>query len=163
MASKTKANMQEADYFTLIAKAKDKNNTQYIRKEDLDAAYRSMGLPETEEKLSNMIMAADADEDGRVSQNEFVRFMNRKHHPNPLSDVVNAFIAIAENDIPGKSFPAEKGRIHIDKLKYVMESFVEGFSQSEVESMNRHAAMFSEGPMVDYKKFAESFFVPHKR
>ena len=53
--------MQEADYFTLIAKAKDQSNTEYIRKEDLEEAYRSMGLPETEEKVSNMIAAADAE------------------------------------------------------------------------------------------------------
>ena len=163
MASKTKAAMQEADYFTLIAKAKDQSNTEYIRKEDLEEAYRSMGLPETEEKVSNMIAAADADKDGRVSKREFVKFMKREYYPNPLSDVVNAFVTIAENDIPGKSFPSEKGRIHIDKLRYIMETFVEGFSQSEIESMDRHASMFSEGPMIDYQKFAESFFKPHKR
>ena len=96
-----------------------------------------MEVHHTEEQMSNMITAADEDGDGRVGKGEFVRFMKRESNPNPKSKVIEAFLTLAENEIPGKTYPSEPGKIHIDKLKYVMGAFVEGFSEGEIDHMCR--------------------------
>lgn len=121
-----------------------------------------MNSSATEEQVLSMISAADADKDGKVSKPEFVRFMSRKHYPSPQSEVEKAFVTLAENDIPGKSWPKESGMIHVDKLRFVMKTFVVGFGDEEIDRLMRKASRYtSSDSMVDYKAFAKMLFTPH--
>lgn len=113
--------------------------------------------------MSYMIDEADADGDGKVSKYEFNKFMNREYCPAAKSDVIKAFMTIAENDVPGKNWPKADGMIHVDKLKYVMHAFVDNFSYAQIDEMIRHAGVHTSGSMIDYKAFAEVFFRPHER
>jgi len=138
-------------------------NDDHINGDNNVQAYKKLGTPATEEQVSNMIGEADSDRDGKVSKYEFTKFMNREFYPAPKSDVVKAFVTIAENDVPGKDWPKAPGMIHVDKLKYVMHAFVDGFSYNEIDQMIRHAGVHTKGSMIDYKAFAEVFFRPNER
>ena len=88
--------------------------------------------------------AADLDKDGKVSPEEFEKFMKRDVEIEPEDVVVKAFDALSDGS----------GQIEIEVLKDLMKNWGDHMSDEEVNFMLKDAMKFTSDGKIDYKGFA---------
>ena len=130
-------------------KAFDRNGDGTISTKELGVVMRTLGQNPTEAELSDLIAEIDQDGNGEIDFDEFVKLMSKK---------------MKDSDIQEKSLEAfkifdrkNKGLIHVNEIRNILQNMGEKMQASEVESLIKDLELNSQGEL-DYNAFLNNIF-----
>lgn len=130
-------------------KSFDKNGDGTISTKELGMVMRTLGQNPSEAELADLIAEIDQDGNGEIDFDEFLILMSKK---------------MKDSDIQDKSLEAfkifdrkNKGVIHINEIKNILQNMGEKMTSLEVEGLIKDLELNSKGEL-DYNAFLTNIF-----
>ncbi|RKO92984.1 EF-hand, partial [Blyttiomyces helicus] len=124
----------------------DKDSDGSITTKELGTVMRSLGQSPTEAELQDMINEVDADGNGTIDFEEFLKMMVRKMKDTDSEEEVKEAFKVFDKDGNGFITAAE--------LRNVMTNLGEKLSEEEVDEMIKEADVDGDG-QINYEEFVK--------
>eukprot|EP00037_Helgoeca_nana_P018824 m.181700 g.181700 ORF g.181700 m.181700 type:complete len:170 (-) comp24608_c1_seq1:2958-3467(-) len=124
----------------------DKNNNGYLEAQEIGAVLRGFGSDPTDVEIGEIISAADADHDGKLSFEEFLELITRELQNGAGTEPREIFesFRIFDKD--------RNGLISADDFVEMMTTMGQKLPKAEAEKMLLMCEIDADG-MIDYEKF----------
>ncbi|XP_045165570.2 neo-calmodulin-like isoform X1 [Mercenaria mercenaria] len=132
--------------FREIFKLFDKDGDGAISTKELATVMRSLGQNPTEQEIRQMVKMVDADNDGEVDFDEFMKLIARKLQSVDIEEEILEAFRVFDKD--------GNGSISKDELRFAITTLGEKVKENELDDLMRAADLNGDG-QINYSEFAK--------